>query len=111
MNAWERALPPESAEDIAVLAAFLLSSAIGLPHQPPKYGPFRFMDAARRTLRILEDGGVQNPALASVRQQIESALFAPIENMDFAELLEGLALETAHGLKSMSPDPATETAV
>ncbi|MEU7649476.1 DUF6092 family protein [Streptomyces huasconensis] len=99
------ALPPGSAEDIAVLAAFLVSSGIGLPYQPPSYGPFRFLDAARRTLRILESGGVHNSALVNARQQIDAALFAPIENMDFAELLESLALDMADGLRTMGADP------
>ncbi|UFQ18720.1 MULTISPECIES: DUF6092 family protein [Streptomyces] len=102
------ALPPGSAEDIAVLAAFLVSSGIGLPYQPPSYGPFRFLDAARRTLRILESGGVHNSALVNVRQQIDAALFAPIENMDFAELLESLALEMADGLRTMGAGPGPD---
>ncbi len=56
-------------------------------------------------MRILESGGVHNSALVNVRQQIDAALFAPIENMDFAELLESLALEMADGLRAMGADP------
>lgn len=78
------------AEDVTLLAAFLLSSARGLLDEPAEYGVARCADGARRALELLEDVcGVREPGLVAIRQRLEDAMSGPMDESGLAALLDG----------------------
>ncbi|WP_308015542.1 DUF6092 family protein [Streptomyces huiliensis] len=87
-------------EDIALLAAYLLSSGRGLLTEPADYGAFRCADAARRTLEILENAGGSTPGLSEVRQRLDDYMFAPMGgDTDIGQVLDELCSKMAETLK------------
>ncbi|GAA2927324.1 hypothetical protein GCM10020221_24080 [Streptomyces thioluteus] len=95
-------------EDIALLAAYLLSSGRGLLNEPSDYGAFRCADAARRTLEILERAGGSSPGLTEVRERLDGVMFAPMGgDTDIARILDELCLKMADTLKDASSSPAS----
>ncbi|MFD8462304.1 DUF6092 family protein [Streptomyces antimycoticus] len=85
MNAGAETLPPTRLhEEIALLAAYLLSSGRGLLEKPADYGSYRCADAARRALLLLEQAGGDSARLEAVRKSLDDLMFAPM----------GAALET-----------------
>ncbi|WP_414167391.1 DUF6092 family protein [Streptoverticillium reticulum] len=87
-------------EEIALLAAYLLSSGRGLLEEPADYGAFRCADAARRTLEILERAGASTPELTAVRERLDGVMFSPMGgDIDLAGILDELCLQTATALQ------------
>ncbi|WP_051468277.1 DUF6092 family protein [Actinomadura oligospora] len=89
--------------ELAQLAAYLLASSRSLLDDPAVYGSFRLIDAARRTLLILESEGVANADFTAVRTQIEEVVRAKTE-VDVQAFLDTLCLQMAHALKAADPD-------
>ncbi|MEU5212194.1 DUF6092 family protein [Streptomyces sp. NPDC020742] len=91
-------------EEIALLAAYLLSSGRGLLDEPADYGAFRCTDAARRALRILEENGLVNQQLSEVRQRLDAFMFAPMgdDGPDISELLDDTCLQMAVALRDLT---------
>ncbi|WP_171167843.1 DUF6092 family protein [Streptomyces sp. I05A-00742] len=90
-------------EDIALLAAYLLSSGRGLLDEPADYGAFRCADAARRTLEILESAGGSTPGLTEVRERLDGLMFAPMGgDVNLGQVLDELCLKMAETLKNAS---------
>ncbi|OON72073.1 DUF6092 family protein [Streptomyces tsukubensis] len=83
-----RPLPTELAEQIALLAAFLLSSGRGLLEEPTAYGPARCADGARRTLELLERYGPCDARLVALRTRLEEAMSGPMGEVDLVALLD-----------------------
>ncbi|WP_031516032.1 DUF6092 family protein [Streptomyces sp. NRRL F-5123] len=65
-------------EELLLLAAFLLSSGRGLADEPAVYGQARCLDAARRTLALVEGLGGQDPAVTGLRTELEAFMTGPI---------------------------------
>ncbi|MFC6879356.1 DUF6092 family protein [Actinomadura yumaensis] len=95
--------PTRRDTELARLAAYLLASSRSLLDDPPDYGPYRLMDAARRTLTLLEADGPANAHYTSVRTRIDDTLRTKTP-IDPAALLDTLCLHMAHGLKAANPD-------
>jgi hypothetical protein len=106
MNAGDRRpLVPPMHEDVALLAAYLLSCGRGLMDEPPDYGVLRCADGARRALAILEDNGVDNRRLSAVRVRLDDIFYAPMEGEKFLNIgrtLDELCEEMAAALQEMS---------
>ncbi|MET9297237.1 DUF6092 family protein [Streptomyces sp. NPDC003077] len=66
-------------EDLTSLAAYLLSVGRGLLEEPDDYPPLRCVDAARRTLAVLETHTTADPRLVELRAKLEDAVTAPPE--------------------------------
>ena len=67
------------------LAAFLLSAARLLRHEPPAYGPYRLLDGACRSLELAERIGLGDDDLRSLAGVLEAAragALADDEEMD-----------------------------
>ncbi|MBH1937656.1 hypothetical protein I5Q34_25865 [Streptomyces sp. AV19] len=87
-------------EDIALLAAYLLSSGRGLLNEPADYGAFRCADAARRLLEILDRAGGGTPGFTELRKSLDDIMFAPMGgDRDMAEILDELCLKMADTVK------------
>ncbi|CAL9329165.1 hypothetical protein SUDANB58_00033 [Streptomyces sp. enrichment culture] len=95
--------PARLAEETVLLAAFLLSSGRGLLEEPPGYGPARCMDGARRALAALEESGVHDPRLVSVRTRLEEFMCGPMVDTDLTELLDDLCRQLAGALEGHGP--------
>ncbi|MFF3767064.1 DUF6092 family protein [Streptomyces sp. NPDC001922] len=104
MNAGAEALPPARLhEEIALLAAYLLSSGRGLLEEPADYGSYRCADAARRTLLLLEQAGGTSDRLQAVRKSLDDLMFAPMGGeVDMAGVLDTLCADTALGLEELT---------
>lgn len=91
-------------EEIALLAAYLLSSGRGLLDEPADYGAFRCTDAARRALRILEENGLVNQNLSDVRKKLDEFMFAPMGDggPDISEILNDTCLQMAVALRDLT---------
>ncbi|MGK5627845.1 DUF6092 family protein [Streptomyces sp. URMC 123] len=91
---------PRLVEDIALLAAYLLSSGRGLLQEPPDYGAIRCADAARRALETLEEHGVHEPRLTAVRARLDDIMFAPMGgSLDISDTLDELCGMLADALR------------
>ncbi|MGW1077152.1 DUF6092 family protein [Streptomyces sp. NPDC002537] len=91
-------------KEIALLAAYLLSSGRGLVEEPADYGIYRCTDAARRTLRILEEAGAGTPRLSEIRQRLDDVMFSPMGgDMNLPEILDELCLKMATALNESIP--------
>ncbi|MEU3712773.1 DUF6092 family protein [Streptomyces catenulae] len=94
-------------EELALLAAYLLSSARRLLQEPPSYALYRLMDGARRVLALYADGGGDRPELVAVHAGLDDLLHqAPNENRDYAALLDGMCRQMVAGLQLPAPEPA-----
>jgi hypothetical protein len=91
--------PAHPREEIALLAAYLLSSARRLLEEPPNYAIYRLIDGARRALQLLETCGEPNPPLASVRACLDNVFHGPQTERDFAVMLDDLCQQMVNGLK------------
>jgi hypothetical protein len=88
-------------EDIALLTAYLLSSARGLLDEPSDYGILRLLEGARRTLELLESTGVRDAQFVEVRNRLDDIMYGPMVDMDFERLLDELCGRMADGVKSL----------
>ncbi len=87
-------------EEIALLAAYLLSSGRGLLDEPADYGAFRCTDGARRALELLERAGGQSAELAEVRESLDAVMFTPMgSDLNLAEILDDLCGKMASALR------------
>ncbi|MFF9480697.1 DUF6092 family protein [Streptomyces sp. NPDC014733] len=94
-------------EELALLAAYLLSSARRLLQEPPSYALYRLMDGARRVLALYADGGGGCPELAAVHKGLDDLLHqAPNEDRDYAALLDGMCRQMVAGLQLPAPEAA-----
>ncbi|MCK7625849.1 DUF6092 family protein [Streptomyces sp. RS10V-4] len=94
-------------EELALLAAYLLSSGRGLLDEPADYGAFRCTDAARRVLHILAEDGPLAPGLAEVQGRLDDFMFAPMGgDADIAGLLDETCLRMAVALQNGHEKPA-----
>jgi hypothetical protein len=83
-------------EDLTLLAAYLLSMGRGLLDEPQDYPPLRCIDAARRTIQVLETHTAADPRLVELRSRLEEVATAPAEDSPpMAELLDDLCLSMA----------------
>jgi hypothetical protein len=88
------------AEEVTLLAAFLLSSGRGLLDEPAEYGVARCADGARRALELLEGAcGVREPRLVAVRERLEEAMSGPMDEAGLAALLDWACEEIVSVLK------------
>ncbi|MFH8552981.1 DUF6092 family protein [Streptomyces celluloflavus] len=103
MKSGEKTLPQDRLhEEIALLAAYLLSSGRGLLDEPADYGAYRCADAARRTLGILEQAGASTPQLSGIRHRLDEIMFSPMGgNLHLREILDDLCLQLAGTLKEL----------
>jgi hypothetical protein len=92
-------------EDVALLAAYLLSSGRGLVSEPATYAPFRLIEGARRALEILEHTDTRHPRFAAVRSRLDELAQAPMGDLDFTELLDEVCQEMAEGLRALAVPP------
>ncbi|MFB1046847.1 DUF6092 family protein [Streptomyces chrestomyceticus] len=90
-------------EDLALLAAYLLSTGRGLVEEPDDYPPMRCIDAARRTLRLLEAHTTAEPRLVSLRARLDDIITAPqqADAEPAVGLLDDLCQEMAQIIKAM----------
>ncbi len=96
--------PARLHEEIALLAAYLLSSGRGLLEEPAEYGAYRCADAARRTLELLEQAGGQSAQLSTIRKSLDEFMFAPMGgDVNVAEILDDLCGKMASTLQKQSP--------
>lgn len=92
--------PDRLHEEIALLAAYLLTSGKGLLEEPADYGSYRCADAARRTLELLEKAGGRNEEFMAVRKSLDDVLFAPMGGeVDMAGILDDLCARMATALQ------------
>ncbi|MFJ9419972.1 DUF6092 family protein [Streptomyces sp. NPDC101227] len=97
----------QAQEELALLAAYFLSSARRLLQEPPYYALYRLMDGARRVLALYTDEGGNSPELASVRASLDDLMHqAPTEERDYAALLDDMCRQTATALQLPSPQTA-----
>ncbi|MGV9882167.1 DUF6092 family protein [Streptomyces sp. NPDC003006] len=89
-------------EDLASLAAYLLSVGRGLLEEPDDYPPMRCVDAARRTLGVLEAHTAADPRLVDLRSKLEEIVTAPPEPdpPPMTELLDDLCMTMARVIKN-----------
>ncbi|WP_399094265.1 DUF6092 family protein [Streptomyces sp. BBFR2] len=88
-------------EELALLAAYFLSSARRLLQEPSAYALYRLMDGARRVLALHEDGGGACSDLVPVRAALDDLMHqAPNENRDYAALLDGMCRQMATALRT-----------
>jgi hypothetical protein len=101
MNSGTRQLPQARLhEEVALLAAYLLSSGRGLLDEPADYGVFRCTDGARRALELLEQIGGGTPELTDVRQRLDTVMFTPMgSDLDLKTILDNLCGDMASALK------------
>jgi hypothetical protein len=101
MNSGTRELSPARLhEEVALLAAYLLSSGRGLVDEPADYGVFRCTDGARRTLELLEQLGGATAELKDIRRELDKILFTPMgTDLNLADILDGLCGKMASALK------------
>ncbi|MEV4255265.1 DUF6092 family protein [Spirillospora sp. NPDC049652] len=85
--------------ELVQLAAHLLHSGRDLLLAAEPDGPLRLMDAARRTLALLESQGTADPHYSAVRARIEEARRSG-EDIDVPAFLDTLCLQMARGLKA-----------
>ncbi|MFC8919591.1 DUF6092 family protein [Streptomyces sp. NPDC057116] len=87
--------------DLASLAAYLLSAGRGLLQEPAAYSTVRCMDAARRTLGILETHTAADPRLVALRSRLDELVTGPqdIKAPSVAGLLDDLCLTMAPIIK------------
>lgn len=106
MKSGDRVLPQARLhEELALLAAYLLSSGRGLLEEPADYGAYRCTDAARRVLDLLEQTGGHNPGLHAVRRSLDDVMFAPMGgDVDMAEILDGLCERLIDALREPAAD-------
>ncbi|MFE2933516.1 DUF6092 family protein [Streptomyces sp. NPDC059278] len=89
-------------EDIALLAAYLLSSGRGLVEEPPEYGVYRCIDGARRALETLDQHGLSTPELSAVRRRLDDAMFSPMGgDQMLPEILDDVCMSLVDALKNM----------
>ncbi|GLF99625.1 DUF6092 family protein [Streptomyces yaizuensis] len=103
MNVGNETLPPARLhEEIALLAAYLLSSGRGLLEEPADYSSYRCADAARRALLLLEQAGGGSARLTAVRKSLDDLMFAPMGgDVDLASVLDALCADMASGLQEL----------
>ncbi|MFC6879469.1 MULTISPECIES: DUF6092 family protein [Actinomadura] len=100
--------PASRDTELARLAAYLLASSRSLLTEPASYGPIRLIDAARRTLALLEPDGAANPHYNTVKTRIEDSHRSKTP-IDLPTLLDELCLQMAHGLKGIhTAQPQTD---
>jgi uncharacterized protein DUF6092 len=92
--------PSRLSEDIALLAAYLLSSARGLLGEPPDYGIVRLIEGARRALELLESTGVRDSRFIEVRSRLDDIMYGPMVEMDFEQPLDDLCERMVDGLET-----------
>jgi hypothetical protein len=106
MRPTDRLTPLE--EQVALLAAYMLSSSRALLHEPPEYGGFRLVDGARRVMQLLETDGVCNPHFVTICQRMDLLFRSPPGTVDLPTMLDELCLHMAHILKAhtlIAPPP------
>ncbi len=91
---------PSLQQELFLLAGFLLSSAHGLYHEPSGYGPFRLLDAARRLLTVMANGGMMDPYLERLRGALEEACTGAATDEELCRTVDELVLEYAGELKA-----------
>ncbi|WP_447034705.1 DUF6092 family protein [Streptomyces sp. DSM 118878] len=83
-------------DDLTLLAAYLLSVGRGLLDEPQEYPPLRCIDAARRTIQVLEAHTTADPRLVELRSRLETVATAPAEDSPpMRELLDDLCMTMA----------------
>ncbi|MEU7578310.1 DUF6092 family protein [Streptomyces sp. NPDC041068] len=96
------AAPDRLHEDIALLAAYLLSSARGLLEEPPEYGVYRCLDGARRALEALDQNGVSTPELSAVRRRLDDQMFSPMGGDELLpEILDDVCMRLVDALQNV----------
>lgn len=87
--------------DVALLAAYLLSSCRGLIDEPDDYGVLRCLDAARRALRIIVDAETGASGLIEVHKRLDQFMYAPMgSEADLPKMLDELCLKLSSALTS-----------
>ncbi len=72
MKNMEAAMDSENLkEELFYLTGFMLTSALGLYHEPADYGIYRLLDAAGRLLTIMEAHGLADDFMLGLSQEIE----------------------------------------
>ncbi|WP_030675919.1 DUF6092 family protein [Streptomyces rimosus] len=96
--------PERLHEDLVLLAAYLLTTGRGLVEEPPDYPPMRCVDAARRTLELLEFHTTADPRLVEVRSRLDEFMISPqeAEPPPMDDLLDDLCLTMAGIIKDMA---------
>ncbi|CAM2744684.1 hypothetical protein G3260_006369 [Streptomyces albus] len=76
------------AEELVLLAAYLLSCGRGLLEEPQAYGPLRCLDAGRRVLTLVEQAGLHDERLSAVRARLDDCMCGPMEYRDLPGFLD-----------------------
>ena len=93
--------------DFLELVSFMLVSARNLISEPPRYGPLRLVEAAKRLIGVLEGRGIANEPLRDVAHSASDmpALLMRSEE-EFVESLDGLIDAVSARLAAASQEPA-----
>ena len=86
-------------DDLFKLVGYLLTSAYGLYDEPASYGPRRLMDSARQLLAIMEVGGLSDPYLVELKQDLDGERFGNSDDEALREFLDQACLQYAAELK------------
>ncbi len=87
-------------QELFLLLGFLLTSAHGLYTEPAGYGPFRLLDASRRLLTAMANGGMMDPYLERLRPALEEACTGAAADEELRRLADELALAYAQELRA-----------
>ncbi|WP_017573921.1 DUF6092 family protein [Nocardiopsis halotolerans] len=77
-------------EELLLITAYLLSSGRGLLEEPPQYGTFRCLDAARRVLALAERTGPCHPELDALRAWMDDVMCGAMADHELDVLLDQL---------------------
>jgi len=93
--------------DLLELVAFMLVSSRNLMSEPPRYGPLRLIEAARRLIEVLERRGI---ATAFLREIKTSASEMPTRLMrseqEFVSALDDLVESVSTRLAALAQEGA-----
>jgi len=94
---------PDDNRDFLELVAFLLVSSRNLVSEPPRYGPLRLVEAARRLIEVLEERGL---ATAFLRDIASAAGEMPAQLMrsedEFVQSLDSIIGTMAERLAALT---------